>query len=378
MSPVLWAPALQIAAAMMVRGALKKSAVVLIASLLMLGCQSEMTGVPSGGPALIPPFWVPTFEIPSSENPASTTDSSLPYDHLPAIYRDYGPLFATEGEWTRESVIKPWSSWWYPLRDSVLFKSSDGKSSPLEKYDRYRRETRQESSAAAEFESLNLFQPQAQPWEGLCHAWALASLLFSEPTQARTVGGIQFTVSDQKALIIKSFEKFTAHYYGQRSQGGGLDWTNIQPQLFHRFVMAELIERGRPFVMNKVPGMEVWNVPVWKADISVTRDQANPRVFHVQTALVGALVHDQVSDVPGTRPEVNLYYYDLYSTPDEQGREFVIAGKWTGISQDLHPSIRIPFPERDFGHSSRNPELKFDVVGEILSGNPESAEFSYR
>jgi hypothetical protein len=291
----------------------------------------------------------------------------IPESDLPAIYREYGPLYLTEGEWSREAAIKPWSAWWYPLRDRGLFKRSDGRKSPLEKYDEYVAKTRQRQSGAATYEEKYLFRPDAEPWEGRCHAWAMASLLYPEPSSPVTKAGVRFSVSDQKALLIKTFEEYSQRYYGQRYvRPGGSDWSNIQPHLLHRFVMAELIERGHPFIINKTPGLEVWNVPVWKASVSVKQDAKDPSLYHVKTGLVAAAAEQEPKDVARTVPEVNWYDYDLYTKKDHLGRALVVAGKWIGPSVDAHPSILIPAPQGPIPHRSLNTELSAPIVEEIL------------
>ena len=38
-----------------------------------------------------------------------------------SVEAHYGPLIIQDGEFEAEAEVKPWSSWWYPVRDSYLF-----------------------------------------------------------------------------------------------------------------------------------------------------------------------------------------------------------------------------------------------------------------
>ncbi|OFZ71316.1 MAG: hypothetical protein A3K03_03810 [Bdellovibrionales bacterium RIFOXYD1_FULL_44_7] len=294
-----------------------------------------------------------------------------PFETVPVIYRDYGWLYLTEGHWENEITPKPWSAWWYPLRDKSLFHSKTTDLSPLQKYDSFVRAVYHTESEATKFEEEKIFNAKAQQWEGHCHAWAIASILIPEPKETITKAEISFNVVDQKALIIKSYEEFSANYYGQRYRpSSATAWSNIQPHFFHQFVMKELIEKGRPFVMNKVPGLEVWNVPVWKAVIDVKRDQNKPSVFHVATALVTTAALNEPIEAEtliGTN-EVNVYTYDLFTVLDPKGGDLVIAGNWTEISKDLHPSILIKIDKQEIPHRSRNAEIKNAILRELLIG----------
>jgi hypothetical protein len=287
---------------------------------------------------------------------------------VPAIFRDYGPLYPREGEWARESNRRPWSAWWFPIKEKTLFEARNGDLSPLEKYDRYVREFHLVEARAAEYEERYLFNVEAEGWEGHCHAWALASLLRPLPVVEIVRAGISFTPFDQKALLIKSFERYVPRYYGVTYQSpNASDWSNIQPHLFHRFVEAELLERGRPFVMNKVPGLEIWNVPVWKASTRVWRSAAAQNSYDVETIVVSAAALDSPDDPRDFVPDVTVLKYRLFTSRDRYDREVAIGGEWLELSRDFHPSVLIPVPEQEPAHQSRNEELRTEWVDELLA-----------
>src|SRR5438105_3946571 len=76
----------------------------------------------------------------------------------------YGSLSVREGEFEAESAHKPWSSWWYPIKDKYLFQKNHGLS-PLEKYDTYLARAHGVSGAATQYERDNVYDPNANGWE---------------------------------------------------------------------------------------------------------------------------------------------------------------------------------------------------------------------
>lgn len=305
--------------------------------------------------------------ISDSAKPTTTKDTK----EMATLFKDLGPLYMTSGEWVAETKKKPWSAWWFPLKDKQLFESKNGLS-PLEKYDQYVKKTHFQNSNATMFEKDNLYKPTAGNWEGLCHAWAMASILENEPITDITTSGISFSIFDQKALLSKKYEDYFTTYYGQPSLNEGVFfWENIRPHLFHRFVFSQLIERQRPFIMNKVPGMEVWNVPVWKMLSEVREDIKDKNLFHVKTALVATAMYDQPDESNHSKFETNWYYYEINTELTEDGRRIAIGGKWTGMSVDTHPSILIVVPEGPFVHRSKNIEIRNEWVDEILSASTQ-------
>jgi hypothetical protein len=279
----------------------------------------------------------------------------------------YGPLVVRDGEFEASSVVRPWSAWWMPVRDTYLFKR-DGQLSPLEKYDQYIKVVYGKDPAAAAFERDNLFDSTAGGWEGLCDAWAAASLLEPEPMRPFSFGRMVFGVGDLKALLVKSYEevgglvKFGQRYNGDRKSV----YDDVYPDQFHKFVQAELFENGRPFIMDKDPGVAVWNTPVWYAAMKIERDANDSRIMHVTTWLRGAspLVPDY--DYVGTLSVAFEYTYDLFGIPQADGSFAVEYGEWTGASQDYHPDFLTSLPSRT-GRSSRNTKLDIKLVDELLA-----------
>lgn len=279
----------------------------------------------------------------------------------------YGILRVQDGEWEAESQVRPWSFSWLPTRDTYLFESQPPGNSPLEKYDRYVRKAHHDQVHAADYERKNLFDPNAAPWEGLCNAWSVASLMMPEPRTSVTIEGIVFKVGDLKALLVKSFEKVAdLRFFGQRFNGDRFGvFDDLYPDQFHRVVVSELVEKRRPFIFDKDPGVAVWNTPAWKAHGRLVRDPNFPQVLHATTWIVGASPFVDDEDHVGTLSVVFEYTYDLWGDWTSQGWFEVRGGSWTGQSLDDHPDFVTVLPE-DSQHLSANPEIKWQYVQEIL------------
>ncbi|MCM2322759.1 MAG: hypothetical protein NDJ90_05820 [Oligoflexia bacterium] len=289
----------------------------------------------------------------------------------------YGPLVVAVGEGSAEASRRPWSSWWYPIRDTYLFEGTRANPAPLEKYDTYVLKTTGKAGAAAAFERERLYDPGASAWEGLCNAWAEASIMEAEPSAGATLNGISFGVGDLKALLVKTYEGFGGmRQYGQRFNGDrhGI-YDDVFPDQFHRVLQAELFEMARPLIMDKDPGVPVWNTPIWMAQVRIERDPGDPGVVHVSTWLTGASPYVESYDFVGTLPVSYLYTYDLFGSDRGDGTFQVSYGLWTGRSIDDHPDFVsvLPLDSPDGGETSRrarksrNTELSREVVDGILT-----------
>ncbi len=82
-----------------------------------------------------------------------------------------------------DATIKPWSAWWLPLKDNSAFQGKDAQHlSPLEKYDAWALAAHNQTKAAAKYESENVYNANANTWEGHCDAAARASPPLSRAT----------------------------------------------------------------------------------------------------------------------------------------------------------------------------------------------------
>ena len=285
-----------------------------------------------------------------------------------------------------ESGIKPWSSWWYPKFEGTLF-SSPGGISPLEKLDLYRdahfKARRPEGTGAVSFEARK-HDPRALSWEGMCNAWSLASILAPEPQLPRSfqIGKreITFSVGDQKALLLKTFEGLSdqeVQVYGQKFTGSHDGWVHpdIFPDQFHRFIEVQLFEKKLPFIMDHDAGVEIWNVPVYKANYSMGPVEGMPHAIQVRMWLYSATsTQKSEMDFVGTKETIREYHYILFGEPTPDGLLEIHSGIWikgsNGIdSRKDHPDYFLTANESALAaRQSFNPYIHADVVDRIIRG----------
>lgn len=282
------------------------------------------------------------------------------------VTEKYGALTVREGEYVGESATKPWSSWWYPINEKSLFYNSDGGASTLEKYDFYAEKRLNEASEAALFEERNIYQPNEVGWAGLCHAWAIASVLHPEPTATKYLSGVKWTVADQKALLLKSYEKaegISDIMYGERYNGDrSNDYDDIYPDQFHKLIQDHLVEKKKPFLMDYDPRSPVWTVPGYRVKFMVEKRDATTAVVSAWVTFASPHVDDH--NFVGTKRVVKNYKYELKGKWSN-GVLHVNDGEWLGDSKDDHPDYLISFPDT-IQRGSRNQHIKTSIVDSIV------------
>lgn len=279
-----------------------------------------------------------------------------------AVTNEFGKLYVQEGSFTYEADAKPWSSWWFPSLDRFMFERDDT-DAPLVKYDEYVSRKYSVKSTAAEFEEVELYNPGEAPWAGLCHAWAVASVLHPEPSRAFVKNNVLFGVADQKALLLKSYESVSnLKIYGKRYDGNyGDDFRDVYPDQFHRFAQIYLSEQKKPFLMDYDPSYPVWTVPVYKAKFDITRETSNSVLVRAWATYASPHV---APEFVGTREIVKSYSYRMYG--QWEGANFLaIDSEWIDESVYDHPDYMISFPS-DVKKGSYNNELKIEYVEELL------------
>ncbi|MGK5086237.1 hypothetical protein WDW86_01660 [Bdellovibrionota bacterium FG-2] len=324
--------------------------------------------VPADPVATVPALETPvTAELPPAVVPPNTGVVSS--SHL---------LSVREGSFDGQASVRPWSAWWYPIRERVLFEDAKPGNSPLEKWDRYVTLSQVSAgpsplpsslSASAKFERENIYDPNAVGWEGLCNAWALASVLEPEPVSAVSYRNVQFNVGDLKALLIKSYARVEGlTYLGQRFDGDRSSvFEDMAPQLFHQALKSEIIEKHKPIIIDKDPGIPVWNTPVWKAQLLVVADSADSHVMHVTAWIGGVSPFVRELNFVGTLGVNFQYTYDLYGEFGLDGSFGVTGGKWTGASEDDHPDFVTLVPDAKPVRKSRNPYVDPTRVDELMA-----------
>lgn len=295
---------------------------------------------------------------------------------------DLGPLIIRPSDMAVERIADqvPWSSYYFPLNDPIFFKDEGGDLSPLEKYRRFAREfanppVNKDGVIEKERQLYEQIGAGRPAWMGNCHAWSYASLTALEPGMALTrkkIGDLVFEISDLKALLIKGYEAAVPpRHYGIEYHTGpdNIDFNDIYPDQFHRFLQVELFEQGNPFVIDTDPDVEIWNYPVYEAWTEIERDKADPGILHVTTGIDAA---DLLQKPSWRSTDFKLkrlqYTYDLVGDVKPDGSVAVVFGEWTGKSLFDHPDYVIPIaPKRIKAiRASRNPDFDPAIVDQIL------------
>ncbi|MBX9769595.1 MAG: hypothetical protein K2X47_20125 [Bdellovibrionales bacterium] len=308
---------------------------------------------------------------------------------LSAVTKEYGPTIIQNNLPLRSGVavsaVKPWSSWWFPKRDPEIFSDSRGTLwSALEKYDIVRERRQKNANSALDYERNN-HNPNSLAWEGLCDAWSIASISKPEPMRPVTIRAgkrnVTFTVSELKALLLKTYEAVEdagLKYYGQKFTGTFSGWIHpdIFPEQFHRLIEIQLFRDKLPLIMDHDPGVEVWNVPIFKANYLMEAIPNQPdKVFVRAWVYTAEPTKSENRDDTGTRESVREYNYVLQGTRNAAGALVVNSGYWIkgpdGVdSRKDHPDYMINADlSGKLVRNSWNPELDIDLVDEILAAS---------
>ncbi len=287
-----------------------------------------------------------------------------------AAVAKYGKAVVEIGDFNVEATQKPWSSWWYPSFDKLLFEDNERSLSPLSKYDLYAKKSFRRKTGARDFEEQNIYDPRATEWSGLCDAWSMAAILEKEPIKPVTKNGITFNIVDLKGLLLKTYEgAYLTDVFGQRNNA---QWDSvyedIYPEQFHRFLQIEIYQNKNAFIMDYDAGFQVWNVPVYKAKMKITKDAQNPNMVHVRTYLSFPSQFLEDYNFTGTKEILKSYTYDLYGNWDGAGKFVVDYGLWTESSRWDHPDYLLTVP-KELAQKSRNTEIDPKIVNAILEGS---------
>jgi hypothetical protein len=315
---------------------------------------------------------------------------------LTAVTREFGLTTIKQREFPHrspmaQSVVIPWSSWWFPKREATFFDNSraanryDYKNlSILAKLDLYQR-AKEVNSPSAAAEERKKFSDESLTWEGLCDAWAIAAITFPEPLHPVTVSlgsshhdTVSFTVGELKGLLLKTIEAADENgfkYYGQKFTGQENAWIypDVFPEQFHRLIEVQLFERKQPFIVDIDPGVEVWNFPVYKANYQMEAipDKPNAVFVRMWIYLADSLKSFDKKFI-GTKEIVREYDYVLEGDRDANGDLVVTYGYWVksknGVdSRHDHPDFLVIPPPRDLLYrKSWNSSISIERVDELL------------
>lgn len=203
--------------------------------------------------------------------------------------------------------------------------------------------------------------PDAEPWEGLCHGWAAAAILYPEPTQVDVVGAngikVPFGSADVKALLTY-YQGYIKTNKGKRQLGarcnanlseypeeGTLaECKDTNAGAFHIVLANELGLYGKSFIMDVSRDFEVWNQPLISYESELVAEQGpSPGAAEgtVQEVVLKTKVRWAVENISRWEPvigasfqseEVREYNYRLEL--DNNGR--ILGGEWL---QDDRPDF---------------------------------------
>lgn len=308
-----------------------------------------------------------------------------------------------------EADVTPWAgSYWPTFRDSINFRW-DGSSgitpgaslAPSEKFAQafnrpdlmdnvsrqYGIESRQSSPSCStdsecegskgEVCSKRNGETQGrciETWFGICHAWAPAAILVSEPINDVTYNNVTFKVNDIKALVSLSYTNAVQNIFLSRrcdDPGEDLEFDeygrpfksecmDTNPGTFHVVVANLLGLQKKSFVEDKTYDYQVWNQPVRSYQVlkndAVTAEQANGLISATSTTYLFnkdavsfrhiqmefSYIFEPAQHVGGNLSAVIDNYtaqsrYEYILELDTQGK--IIGGEWLGNSKRNHPDF---------------------------------------
>jgi subtilisin-like proprotein convertase family protein len=215
-----------------------------------------------------------------------------------------------------------------------------------------------------------------ESWWGLCHAWTPAAILEPEPLHPATINGVEFTVSDIKALLIAQYDRSSALMLGGRCNEKELErdatgritkneCRDANAGAFYVVATNMLGKDKRAFAEDRTAAYQVWNQPVLGYDIRsesvLTEEQALQKLgkttadgkyaalFASPEAVAWRYVKMDVKYITeasnstegALTPNIGTYtridHYEMVIELDAAGN--IVGGEWIGYSQDTHPDF---------------------------------------
>ncbi|MBF0364081.1 MAG: hypothetical protein HQK50_00835 [Oligoflexia bacterium] len=192
----------------------------------------------------------------------------------------------------KRGIAQRWvdsSSIGFSFRDffsSRLSEKKVAKLSPAEKYDLYLGNMDYPLTEAEK----NRTSRSAPKWEGLCHGWAMASMLFDEPNPITVVNNngvvIHFGSSDIKALLTLlqgNYNEGKTYFAGSRCDAkfNVYRWHNrnnacmdVNAGAFHVILSNKIGILKQGIVIDRQTDKEVWNQPVHAFRSKIIAEQA--------------------------------------------------------------------------------------------------------
>ncbi len=309
---------------------------------------------------------------------------------------DYWPSYKGGISYRWNDITLDWYSkkrFSYDILDkSALSEMDTSTLSPAEKYDIFvgqydfplTRHERQRTQILKTVPDHDLFVDgfEIPTWEGLCHGWAPATLLYKNPTPVTVRNDddieIEFGSADIKALLT-----FFLHYerapetsfLGQRCNS---DFSKLEEQLENgeitqeqydnellengcadvnpgalHVILANELEQDRGFIIDITRDLEVWNQPVFSYESTeVSRRGPSEReygygareIIEIESVVSFVVENTPEWDLNIDHRSYNRAYYHYELEIDENGE--IIGGKWKS------------FERPDFLWMQKKPEFK--------------------
>lgn len=240
-------------------------------------------------------------------------------------------------------------------------------------------------------------------WWGLCHAWTPAALLEPEPKRAVEYNGVRFEVGDIKALIQTVYDRSDALMLGGRCNSEEFptgpngereipdDCMDVNPGALHVILGNFLGLNDQALAMDKTAGIEVWNQPIYRYDVTkqdkvdgaranqcigdsgttYTRNDRAVELYEVEVE-VEYLVEGSASTRPlGMDGYLSTDDYHYILEIDAAGK--VIGGTYCTDSVDDHPDFLWAPLRVSTSSWGRNPSVAVDKVEMLIemSRQPE-------
>lgn len=331
--------------------------------------------VPSAHPPEPTPPTRPRPNSPrTNPNPSART---LP-SNIQIATQKLGPLVVEEGKTSFTAERPAWSSWWYPLKDRELTRSSQGTPSPLQRYDQLVSSLTGQAAQATSLQNRFYDSLDQPPWAGLCDARAFAAALHPEPQRSALIRGVCFTPKDLKALLIMTYSKVDPDQWqgiwGEPASGSQSVKDDIFPQDFLKLIMVELGQKKRHLLFDSDPDSEVWTEVINSAELTVRKTADVHKVsarLYISTPSYKISAEEQQRENRagiGAIEAPFIYTFDLFGKWD--GSKFLVErGEWTGDSIKSHPDFAIQLPENlsQVNRESTNAHITAEWVDHILN-----------
>ncbi|MBI2602295.1 MAG: hypothetical protein HYW48_04495 [Deltaproteobacteria bacterium] len=282
------------------------------------------------------------------------------------VFTDFGELYVNVSEVksgrpvTHHLQVKtPWSGYWYPFGDNSLYR---GDSAPLIKFDQAMKALGHPSRVADDEEDRYKGM-RHDGWEGLCDAVAKAAVLTDEPKAEKVVGGVKFSIADQKALLTFANHHYPKNIYGRQYRGDAeTDGTyqDIKPEAFHKIVEKVLGDEKRAIIIDDVAGVQVWNKPLFQYRWKIEQDPDHDYVLNVKSRAFLIKERSKETDELTSQADYIAPSYDYRLYVDKRdvvdGKFRVIAGQWIKESYRDHPDT-VTYPLKGMEMKSHNDEF---------------------